>query len=147
MYIASSHTRGGDTAKHTTGQTNRRDAEVWVEKKLAALKADEERRKMPTLKQYADPFYVWGKCPYLRQLFTDGDKVTMRYVDSQHGIIDNHIFKDPVSDLKLFDITKKDIEEFKARRKQHFTEALESSPHSGREAINKALGILKRIFR
>jgi hypothetical protein len=90
-----------------------------------------------SLKLYAELFFDWDRCPHIRRLKDEKNNISKNYAYIQRRVMKKHIFKDPIIDKKMKDITRADIIDFRSRIKE---KGLSGS-------LNKIVGILKIIFK
>ena len=50
----------------TTGQTTKTKAQKFV---LDSVKNGTMNKKNPQFKLYAEPYFIWGKCPHVQRLY------------------------------------------------------------------------------
>ncbi len=78
----------------STGCEYKLDAEVyagkWYEENVLKLKP--EIPDSPTLQEFADRFYVWGECEYIKRKLVDKRRYSRYWAGLQRGYLDNHIF-------------------------------------------------------
>ncbi len=125
-----------ETIFHSTGQSSKAKAEVYV------LKIIEEKKKQRiainlTLREYAEPFYLWDKCPHIRRLLDENKSITKRYANIQRQTLEKYIFKDQIADMMISDIRRADVLDFRSRLLKR----------TGERTVNRVIGILKLIFK
>jgi hypothetical protein len=74
---------------YTTGCRTREEAEAFMADMLG------EERETPTFRSYAEPFFIWGKCPHIRRVLEETGRFTQRYARIQRGWLEKYIFSDP----------------------------------------------------
>ena len=119
----------------STGQNTRSAAEQFVIELI-----HQERGSVPryhSFRRYAEPFFVWDRCPHIRRLREEGKSFTRRHARIQRQRLENHILSDPFAAKQLSKITRADVLELRSR-------LLEKSAPA---TVNKALGVVKVIFR
>ena len=126
---------------HSTGQTARSRAENFVQHLIIQSK---DRSKIAeatdlSLLQYASPYFVWEKCPHVRRLLDEGKSITKRHAKKQRRWMENHLFPDRISKLKMDDITRAEILDYRSR--------LIKKLGDRRNTINKVMSALKTIFK
>ena len=70
---------------HSTGIGKREDAESYVREMLGGS------RELPTFRDYASPFFVWGECPHIRRVLEENGHYTERHARIQRGRLENHV--------------------------------------------------------
>jgi integrase len=126
---------GGKTF-HTTGQTARGKAEAYVVELLRSAEGHIRQRHL-SFRLYAEPFFVWDRCPHIRRLEEEGKGITRRHAKIQRIRPEKHVLPDPFSSKQLSKITRADVLELRSRMLE------KSAPAT----VNKALGVVKVIFR
>ena len=82
---------------------------------MKALEKAETGPSGPTLRKYAQPFFVWGKCPHVRRLLSEGKSITSYHVRDMRSIMENHLFTDPLAELCIAAIKRADILDYRER--------------------------------
>jgi integrase len=126
----------GEKTFHTIGQRTRSKAEDFV---IELIKSQETkgRPRHITFRKYAQPFFDWDRCPHIRRLREEGKSTTRRHAKIECQRFEKHILSDPFADKRLSKITRADVLDLRSRP------LAKSSPAT----VNKALGIVKMIFR
>jgi predicted RecB family nuclease len=100
----------------------------------------QERGSVPryySFRKYAEPFFVWDRCPHIRRLREEGKSITRRHAKIQCQRLEKHVLLDPFASKQLAKITRADVLELRSR-------LLEKNAPA---TVNKALGVVKVIFR
>ena len=118
---------------HTTGEKSKTLAEQFV----TLLMKKEESSTDKTLKEYAEDFYIWDKCPHIRRLREENKSIGQRHARLQRRVLEKHIFSDPIADKKMNEIKRGDILDFRTKLINN---------NIGMNTINKVMGVLKVIF-
>jgi len=92
----------------------------------------------PRLKTYASPYFIWDKCPHVRRLTSEGKSITKYHVKDMRNIMDNHLFTDPITKLKLPEIKRAHILDFRER-------LIEKLGYT--RTVQKAVSVLKTILK
>ena len=92
----------------------------------------------PTLNQYAANYFVWGKCPHVRRLVSEGKSITRYHVKDTRRIVENHIFTDPIAEMVLPEIKRAHVLDFRER----LIEA-----YGFTRTVQKTMSALKTILR
>ena len=64
-----------------------------------------EELETPTFRQYAAPFFVWGKCRHIRRVLEETGRFTERHAYIQRKRLEKHVLGDPFARRRLIDIT------------------------------------------
>ena len=86
-----------------------------IEIAMAALEQTEADPSGPTLRKYAEPFFVWGRCPHVRRLVDEGKSISRYHAKNMRSILKNHLFPDPICKLKISEIKRADILDYRER--------------------------------
>ncbi len=101
---------------HSTYQSSRPGAEAYVYELIESRKDTKcVTVSEMTLREYADPFFVWETCPYVKRVQHNGASITNRYVENQRGLVENHIFSDPICQRKVVEIRRAEIIDLRER--------------------------------
>jgi integrase len=106
------------------------------------LRDQGERTKDITLREYAEPFYDYERCPHIQRI---GKNITRKSALVIRQYLKNHVFTDPIAEKPLGKITIRDVAEFRARleKKQVLTG---KGNYLSPSTINKIMAALKVIF-
>ncbi len=118
---------------HSTGETSKTLAEQYV----SLILQDEKSSFSKTLREYAEPFYIWETCPHIRKLRDEKKSIGKRHVSMQRQKLEKYVFTDSISNKKLSEISRGDILDFRSRL---------INKKAGMNTINKTVGLLKTIF-
>jgi hypothetical protein len=91
-----------------------------------------------TLKEYANLYYIWETCPHVRRLLDEKKSIGKRHVRIQRGVMEKQIFPDEIVNMKISDIKRADIIDFRSRL---------LAKNLGGRTVNMIIGILKTIFK
>ncbi len=91
----------------STGQTSKTAAEIWAIEQLK--KGIITTNKNITFAQYAQDWWLWEKCKYVKGKRVRGSDISRDYVDSMRSYLQNHILLE-FGNKKLQKITTKMIE-------------------------------------
>ena len=75
---------------HTTGETSKTLAEQYV----SLILKNEKSSFNKTLREYAEPFYVWETCPHIRKLRDEKKSIGKRNVSLQRQKLVKYLFTD-----------------------------------------------------
>ena len=105
---------------------------------MTALEKSEADPSGPTLGKYAARFFIWDRCPHVRRLVDEGKSITRYHVKDMRRILENHLFDDPITKLKLSAIKRADILDYRERLigKMGYT-----------RTVQKAVSALKTILK
>jgi hypothetical protein len=73
----------------STGQTSRAAAEKWAVKQLQ--KGTYASKKDITFAKYAEDWWLWDKCKYIRVHLAHGKKLSQRYADEMRSLLNNYL--------------------------------------------------------
>ena len=125
--------------RKSTGCSTKADAETFVVNRIAELRKQSARnRSSLTLREYAEPFWIWDTCPHVDRLRGDGKSITKNHVQIQRNIMKNHLLTDEVVDLPIGEITRDDILLYRSRL---------IKKHGYSRTVQKAMGILKTVMK
>jgi integrase len=96
----------------TTGRTSRAKAENFI---LEELKKDTPESSELTLKEYAEPFFVWDKCPRCTRLYGEGKQIGKDHAKHQRSLLKRFILQDPISEKQIGEIRRADVLDFRKR--------------------------------
>ena len=71
--------------------------------------------KGPTLREYAEPYFTWESCPHVRRLLGEGKSIGGYHVKTVRRMIENHVFTDPISEIRLPDLKRAHILDYRDR--------------------------------
>ena len=71
--------------------------------------------KGPTLREYAEPYFVWETCPHVRRLLGEGKSIGEYHVKNVRLMIENHLFNDAIADIRLPDLKRAYILDYRDR--------------------------------
>jgi integrase len=115
----------------STGETNQYRAHDWIK---AHLREYDPEIKNPTLSEYAEDFFLWGKCDYIaRQNAKDRSIVEETAKDRRGHLL--HYILPAWGDCKLKDITAPSIEKWLLHLKSY---KLKNSDDTHRELSNNS---------
>ena len=119
----------------STGQKFKSDA---IKVAMEAVEEAEADPSGPTLRKYAQPFFMWSRCPHVRRLLSEGKSITRYHVRDMRSIVENHLFTDPLAELRLAAIKRADILDFRERliEKMGYT-----------RTVQKAVSVVKTILK
>ena len=69
----------------------------------------------PVLRDYANRYFVWETCPHVRRLVGEGKSITRYHVRDTRRILENHIFTDPIAKMRLAELKRAHILDFRDR--------------------------------
>ena len=119
----------------STGKKLKSDA---IKVAMEALEEHEADPSGPTLRKYAGFFFVWGKCPHVRRLLSEGKSITRYHVRDMRRIMENHLFADPLAELRIAAIKRADILDYRER-------LIEKLGYT--RTVQKAVSVVKTILK
>ena len=125
--------------RKTTGCSTKSEAASFVLNRIEELKSRKARKASTlTLREYAEPFWIWETCPHVERLRSEGKSITKNHVKIQRSIMENHLFPDPIVSIQIGEITRDDILQFRSRliKKLGLT-----------RTVQKTMGVLKTILK
>ena len=104
--------------------------------------------KGPTLREYAEPYFVWETCPHVRRLLGEGKNIERYHVKNVRRMIKNHVFTDPIAKIRLPELKRAHILDFRDRMisKLGFTRTVQMTM-SGLKTILKEAYFREEIDR
>lgn len=69
----------------------------------------------PRFRDYADRYFVWESCPHVQRLLAEGKSITRNHVMNQRNLLIHHIFPDPISQIRLSEMKRADVLDFRTR--------------------------------
>ena len=96
----------------STGTTSPEEAEQIAQ---AAYLQSLTVPRGPTLREYAEPYFVWESCPHVRRLLGEGKSIEHRHVSNMRRMIQNHLFTDPIANIRLPELKRAHILDFRDR--------------------------------
>ena len=123
------------TQYRTTGVTSMEEAERIAQ---TAYLQSLSKAAGPTLREYAEPYFLWETCPHVRRLISEGKTITRYHVADMRMIMENHILTDPISDIRLPELKRAHILDFRDRLvgKMGFA-----------RTVQKTMGALKTVIK
>jgi integrase len=115
----------------STGCRNRKAAEVFMSDLLSTDPV------LPSFREYAKPFFVWGECPHIRRVFEEKGHFTERHARIQRGRLKNHVFNDPFAKKRLSEIKRADLFDLRSRLLKKCSPA----------TANKVMDVVKVVIR
>ncbi|MAG13110.1 MAG: hypothetical protein CMN78_00760 [Spirochaetales bacterium] len=115
----------------TTGCLTRDAAEAFMADLLGTTPV------LPSFREYAEPFFVWGKCPHIRRVQEERGHFTQRHARIQRGRLINHIFSDPFAAIRLAKVKRADLFDLRSRLLKRCSPA----------TTNKVIDVVKVVIR
>ncbi len=122
----------GEKTKHSTGKKLKGDAKDYVE----ALIKRKETSEL-AFRDYAEPFFLWDRCPHILRLRSENKSITRRTANNQRIWLNKYILKDPIADKLIADIIRADLIDL---RQRHMGKV-------GNNTLNKIMETIKIIFK
>ena len=95
------------------GRRNRWQAEAYVRGLL-----EEHRAVSPdriTLRRYADPFFIEGRCPHIARLRQEQKSIGVAHINKSRKLLEQHVLADPIAEKPIADIKRGDLFDFRGR--------------------------------
>ena len=97
--------------------------------------------ELPTLREYAKRYFVWGECPHIRRMLEENGHCTERHERIQRGRLggrlENHVLNDSFVEKRLSDIKRADLSDLRSRLNTRCSSA----------TANKVIDVVKIIIR
>jgi hypothetical protein len=74
-----------------------------------------EECEAPTFRNYAESFFIWGKCPHICKVLVEAGRFTQSHARIQRRLLEKYFFSDPVPNKQLSEITRADIFDLRYR--------------------------------
>lgn len=131
-YCYFSYRIGGKYIEKTTHCTTKGAAIVFIVSFMDRLNDN-----LDTLGEYCRPYYVWETCPLIRDRLAENKSMGINYVTQQRRYIERFVFADPIGAVKLADLRRAHILDWRSRIRQQL----------GIGPANYALKTLKAILK
>lgn len=102
----------GDSVPHSTGYTRKADALAYAE---AVIAKTQTRCQLPSLREYAEPFYKWDECPHVTRIRAEGKQIGKGHCLQCRAWLEQYVFADPIARMQVSDIRRADLLDFRAR--------------------------------
>lgn len=119
----------------STGTTSMDEAEKIVQ---AAYLESLATPAGPSLRDYADRYYIWDTCPHVKRLLSEGKSITRYHVKDMRRILENHVLTDAIAEMRLPEIKRAHVLDFRER----LVEAMGFS-----RTVQKTMSVLKIILK
>lgn len=124
--------------RKSTGCSTKNAAISFVLDRIEELKIKSPRKKSElTLKEYAEPFWIWETCPHVDRLRSEGKSITRNHAEIQRLVMKKHLFPDSIVDTPITEITRDSILQFRSRLIQK---------HGYSRTVQKVISLLKTIL-
>ncbi len=125
----------------STGHSRKGKAIEYVLERIEEAKTAAARSAAlagsPTLRDYLKPFYRWESCPHIARLLAEKKQISRQHADHQRTLIDKYILTDPIADMRIRELRRGHILDFRRRILAKTTD---------RQA-NRILGVLKACLK
>ena len=112
----------GSRRKKTTpcGKGEKEKARDYIRDFMDQLRGENQNEdQQPTFREYADPFFIWDKCPRVARLLDDGKSIGRTHVEKSRRWLESYVFTDTTfSSLKITEIKRRDILDLRTRLKK-----------------------------
>lgn len=101
---------------------------LWKQKSTGALALKEAREAIKrfidsldrgdsriTLRQYAEPFYDWDRCPRINRALKEGRTIGRRHAQNCRRAIQSHVLTDKLADIPIAEIRRAHLIDFRDR--------------------------------
>nr|BDD43742.1 hypothetical protein 2 [bacterium] len=119
----------------------------WEANKVAKAFIEKKKEKdvpHPTFRQYADPYFVWDRCPHIETLQSERKMVTQRWFSQLRVMLERYVFSDPFADKIFNEITRGDVLDFRIRLTKRICN---EKTGEGYNTLNKVVAAVKTIFK
>ncbi len=119
----------------STGETVKAEA---MRVAMEALEAEGPTAAGPTFRKYAEPYFIWDKCPHVRRLLSENKSVTRYHAKNMRSVLELHVLTDRLAKLRISEIKRADILDFRERlvEKLGYT-----------RTVQRVLSVVKIIFK
>lgn len=135
-YVRFYDENGKRTTAMSTGQTSKSAAETWV---VEYLKKGGKPSKQSTFGKYAEDWWIWDRCSYVRGKLARGQHLTKSYCDIRRIYLTKHILP-TFANISLQKITPRLVEDWLMGLREKKSELGEPLSPS---TLNHCLGTLK----
>jgi integrase len=136
-YVQFRDAAGNRTTAKSTGCARKDDAQDWAAEEFRKHGYNKPSKRI-TFAEYAENWWVPGKCPYTRRRRAEGKELSAGYVAANRGLLQTHIIPE-FGKRRLDEITRAQIEDWKVK-------LFETSGRAA-ETVNHALKVLKLMLR
>jgi len=105
---------------------------------MDALGEPEAHEQGPVFRKYAEPYFLWGQCPHVGRLLSEGKSVTRRHVRNMRSVLEHHVLTDRIAKIRISEIKRADILDFRER----LVEKLDYT-----RTVQRALSALKIVLK
>jgi integrase len=95
----------------STGKTDKNDAKLWCDEQLQS--GTYISKSMMKLSQYAENWFIWGKCEYIQRKLRLNHNYTQRAAESHRSELDNYILP-YFQNIQLSKIRQHHVEAFRS---------------------------------
>ncbi len=102
----------------STGQCDEEAADTWAVERLLSnetVKAREPR--VPTFGEWAEPWWVWESCPYIRELQQDGYPISRNYARIRRSYLTRHLIP-AIGKIPMTQLSPRHFRDMKDRLKK-----------------------------
>lgn len=94
----------------TTGEKSKTKAERVV---IDLIKSNKAGKSKCSFKEYAEPFFIWDKCPHATRLRAEGKRIGEGYCKAQRRVLERYVFNAGFANKAICDLTRGDILDFR----------------------------------
>ena len=125
----------GEKTMRSTGKSTKAEADQYVREEVVPRR---NGRGHDTLREYAEPFYIYDECPHCQRLIAEGKSVTRNHANVQRSVMRNHVFPDPIVNMRIAEIRRADLLDYRARLLKK---------HGQSRTVQKAMSVAKTILK
>jgi site-specific recombinase XerD len=92
-----------------------------------------------TFRDYAEPFFLWDKCPHIRRLLDERKSITARHAKNQRRWLERYVFSDSMTRKTFSEITRADLIDFRSRLLGKIPRKINT--------VNRVMAVIKTIFK
>ena len=130
-YFTYTQRSGKRTHKSTRCETLR-EARRYIQLFMEKL-----QQSAHTLAEYAEPFYIWNRCPHIARISAENKSMGRDHAAHCRTLIDKYILPSSVAGKKIAEILPGDIIDFRSRLRGQYNDSI----------ANRATRVLKTILK
>lgn len=140
IYYFYYYDESGKRTCRSTGKTRKWEAADYIKDFLNELSGEEESAATIsgrlTFREYAEPFFIWDKCPRVKRRLNEGKSIGQTHVTKSRGWLEQYVFPDRFSTLKMSAIRRADILDLQERLREK----------TGTNTLNKVISTVKTVL-
>jgi hypothetical protein len=104
--------RTGRQKQKATGATTKREAREFIKTFMDSLDRGDTQL---TLREYAEPFYIWDRCPRISRILKEGKTIGKKHAAQCRSSLVKKVFTDPIADMPMAEIKRAHLLDFRDR--------------------------------